>query len=556
MGNRDLRGQENVGRPGGRAAAACYSSAVSSAPEVAGSNGSAARPGALPFVLAGLGGVLLALSGEPWSLNAAGFASLFVLIEALERASFGPRPLLRGALVGLAFGAVVNGIALFSLGSLLSAFGGFSPWLAWPVAMLCFIAQGLPYAGTGALTELWVRGGLARWLAFPVSLVLAMWVTPQLFPWRPSAPQVDFLWFAQMADLGGEALLDLSMALSACSLWHALRGARSSRARAGAALLALSVLIVPCAYGALRIEQIRRVREASPPVSLGVVQGNVGITLKHDPKRAAETLTDLRRLTGELEQQGSELTLWAETAYPYPLLRARGGQPEDERAIVDSRVVRGPVLLGAVTYRDHARGQTKYNSAWLLRENGRLGDRVDKSRLLAFGEYVPLWDYLPPLRDRYPSRGFEAGENDVIRATTRDGRREIRYGLLICYEDLFAGLARLVVQRGAQVLVNMTNDAWFGDSHEPALHDMVARLRAIETRRDLVRVVNTGVSSLTLATGESAIRTPTFTRTSFLADVRPLDELTVYSVWGDVVPPALGLLAFLALVRLRLRRSP
>jgi apolipoprotein N-acyltransferase len=529
-----------------------------------------AGAGALPFFLAAAGGVLLALSGEPWSYNPAGFASLLLLLEALAHAGEREHRVLRSTLIGLTFGTVVNGIALFSVGSLLQAFGGFSPWSAWPVAVLAFAAQGLPYAIVGTLTELCVGRGLARWFAFPACLVIAMWVSPQLFPWRPSAPQVDFLWFVQIADLGGEALLDLCMATCASAAWHAMRAADASpRARMALSALALAAVLLPCAYGKLRLVQVRRIRDAAPAVRLGVVQSNVGITLKHDPLRSAEVLADLRSLTAALERQGSELTVWPETAYPYALLRSRRGQPEDERVIVRSEdpatepkaipLVRGPVLLGAVTYRERGEVQTKYNSAWLLREDGHFGDRVDKSRLLAFGEYVPFWDWLPPLRARYPSRGFEAGENDIIRAIARgaDGRaREIRYGILICYEDLFGDLARKVVERGAQVLVNMTNDAWFGDSHEPALHDMVARMRAVETRRDLVRVVNTGVSSFTWATGETVKSTATFTRQTFLAEVKPLSELTIYSAWGNWLPPLLSLLVLAALFRLNFRRSP
>jgi apolipoprotein N-acyltransferase len=109
--------------------------------------------------------------------------------------------------------------------------------------------------------------------------------------------------------------------------------------------------------------------------------------------------------------------------------------------------------------------------------------------------------------------------------------------VLICYEDLFASSARATVQLGARVLVNLTNDAWFGHSREPVLHDLLARLRSVELRRDLIRAVNTGVSSFTSATGETLIETPTFTRASFVAAAKLLDERTLYARWGDWVSP-------------------
>jgi apolipoprotein N-acyltransferase len=305
---------------------------------------------------------------------------------------------------------------------------------------------------------------------------------------------------------------------------------------------------------------------------VGVAQGNVGIQQKHAPERARAIHDDLRALTGQHERRGAELTVWAETAYPYPWVRERAAQHSHERRVVDAHRqaslqrgptdgelqrgptdsgVRGPVLIGLVTYAQAAGSAvtTRYNSAWLVRPDGWLGDRVDKSRLLAFGEYVPLWDLLPPLRSRYPSRGFQAGRNDVVRA------RGHALGILICYEDLFGSLAREVVARGADVLVNMTNDAWFGRSREPALHDMVARLRAIETRRDLVRAVNTGVSSFSSASGRLLRQTRTFTRDGFVAEVRPLQVRTLYAVAGDWLTPLVGLGLAGAWLRARARRT-
>jgi apolipoprotein N-acyltransferase len=110
-------------------------------------------------------------------------------------------------------------------------------------------------------------------------------------------------------------------------------------------------------------------------------------------------------------------------------------------------------------------------------------------------------------------------------------------GVLICYEDLFASAGRATVLLGARALVNLTNDAWFGASREPLLHDVLARMRSIELRRDLVRAVNTGVSSFTGATGEVLRQTRTFTRASFVADVRMLELQTVYARLGDLCLP-------------------
>ncbi len=495
-----------------------------------------------PFALAAVGGLSVGFSGEPWSYNVLAFVGLACLAQALSTAQTGARPHRASLLLGLTFGSVANAIALGSVVDLLEQFGHFPGYFSWPTASLCWLAQGLPYAACGLVTSLAAKRAVPLSLSFPLALTLSLTLVPQLFPWHVGATQVDFLWFAQIADLGGEAALNLMLAFAAIGLWNLVRRDSPNRARAGL-LLALSVL-APCAYGVLRLDQIRAARAVAESVRIGVAQPNVDIDQKHDPLLSGKILENLRDLTRRLELSGADLTVWPETAYPYQLLRARRTAPVDHRAILSERV-HGPVVMGLVSYeRDPRFKERRYNSAWLVRADNTLGGRVDKTRLLAFGEYVPFWELLPPLQKRFASPGFGRGVPDVISV---DGAQ---LGIMICYEDLFFEQARGVVARGAQVLVNMTNVAWFGRSHVPLLHDMMAHLRAIETRRDFVRSVNTGRSSFTLATGETTIKTTIFTRQSFVAVARKLDLQTVYVRAGDLISPLCALvLLWLSSVR-------
>jgi apolipoprotein N-acyltransferase len=152
--------------------------------------------------------------------------------------------------------------------------------------------------------------------------------------------------------------------------------------------------------------------------------------------------------------------------------------------------------------------------------------------LLAFGEYTPLWDYIPPLQ-RFP-RGLTPGEAPRVVTVANT-----RVGVLNCYEDVLDQYAIKIGRDRPDVLVNVTNDAWFGDTSEPWLHEATSRMRSVETRRDLVRAVNTGTSSHTSATGESFVRTPTLERTSFIAEVRVLSVITPWVRFGDWVTPCL-----------------
>ncbi|MDB4976872.1 MAG: Apolipoprotein N-acyltransferase, partial [Myxococcaceae bacterium] len=430
--------------------------------------------------------------------------------------------------------------ALFSLIDLLGSFAHLHAPLALALSVLAFVVQALPFALAAALSTRGEQRGWPRYLTLPLALMVALGLVPALFPWHVAATQVGFLPYVQLADLGGETLVGLFLSWAACLVQALLRAERVQRP--WLLLMTSAALGLPLVYGALRLPQVRRLRERAPTLDVGVVQSNVGVAQKHDEASARDNLAGLRALTLSLERRGVALTVWGETAYPYPLLRSEARAPRDVRRVLGDGVV-GPVLLGLETYAGFEQDAAKYNSAWLVRRDGSLGERVDKTRLLAFGEYIPFWDWLPEGRARYASRGFTHGVPGTI------GTERGKLGVLICYEDLFASSARATVSLGARALVNLTNDAWFGDSREPLLHDLLARFRSIELRRDLVRAVNTGVSSFTAATGEVLMQTRSFERASFVASVRLLDEQTLYARWGDWCLPGCILLLALCLLR-------
>jgi len=150
----------------------------------------------------------------------------------------------------------------------------------------------------------------------------------------------------------------------------------------------------------------------------------------------------------------------------------------------------------------------------------------------------------------FPCPGIRAAAHPEVVAL--DGTR---LGVLNCYEDVLAEHGRTLALREPELLVNVTNDAWFGQTREPHLHQLVARYRAIETRRDLVRVVNTGVSAHIASSGATLYETETWVQTSFVADAKRLSGDTLWVRIGDTTTPAAYafLLAWL-LVGLRRRK--
>jgi len=496
---------------------------------------------------AGLAGALIAAGGAPLELS---FLTLLapgaLLIALTDREPASPWAAIG---LGLLTGVVANGLSMYWIVELLSRFGGF-PWaLSLLVGSLLWIGQSLAYAVGAWLAAGLIRAGGRGWLVVPAALTVAASLAPAIFPWRYGLSQLPWLEYAQVAELGGLPLLDWLVATVGCAAVEAAR----TRRRAPMAVAALALLLPPL-YGGVRLGQVRDAREAAPVLRVGVAQPNVSIDDKHDPNRFLGQLRQLRAQTRALEADGAELVVWPETAYRFPILRDATRDRVGPIAILDDGV-RGPLIVGVLTTAgtpqrylvtdDRGRIVTtfemaeeeRYNSAIALGPDGRILGVADKVHPLAFGEHNPFW----PALTWFP-RGISPGAGPQVLEVAGT-----RVAVLNCYEDLLYGHVIAQARYAPDWLVNVTNDAWFGDTSAPQLHHMNARLRAIETRRDLVRAVNTGVSGHTAATGEDLRRTRTFERARFVADVRRMSGTTPYVWLGDWVTASLmgALLGFL-----------
>jgi apolipoprotein N-acyltransferase len=205
-------------------------------------------------------------------------------------------------------------------------------------------------------------------------------------------------------------------------------------------------------------------------------------------------------------------------------------------------------IFGAKSFRGKlgAPGMKAFNTAFFVDAKGRVVSRYHKQVLLAFGEYLPFSRILSLLPAMPFADGFTAGPGPVVFHLPRS----VRIAPLICYEDLMPELSRkFVSETRANILVNLTNDAWYGKSVGPWQHLRLAQSRAIETRRSLLRVTNTGVTSVVNAKGELVQSLPLFTAAVMRTDVEILDGETYYVRFGDwfawgLTAIAIGVLLF------------
>lgn len=259
-------------------------------------------------------------------------------------------------------------------------------------------------------------------------------------------------------------------------------------------------LIVTLLYGQYRLyinsfpDNLKPKTQNQNLLKVSVIQGNIPQEEKWDRLSADSIVGKYINLSSKAILDGPDLIIWPEAAFPYVL------REESDYSVL-TRLLKEfnrPFLAGVVRM-EYSR---YYNSALLFAEDGRILNKYDKIHLVPFGEYVPLRGILGFLETVVPIGDFAAGkEYTLFEARSKKSGGVARAGVLICFEDVFPALSRRFVQKGADFLVNITNDAWFRKTAAPYQHLSASVFRAVENRVYLVRAANTGVSGFIAPSG-------------------------------------------------------
>jgi apolipoprotein N-acyltransferase len=444
--------------------------------------------------------------------------------------------------IGAIAGFTMNMEGFYWLYGMLKTFSGFpGPICVFFMAVLCFY-QGGRIALFGWLYGRARERGWPGALVFMLAFAASELVYPLLFPWyfAASVHQVPVL--SQLAELGGPYIVGLVLAAPSLAIAEVVLAKRTKRALdrrlviAGLATPALAAIV-----GYVRLTQIDARAQASEPVHVGLVQGDMPLLQKREDH--AESLRRHVRMTDELKTKGADFVVWSEAAVMWNI-------PEDDHdrflQALFTRRLGVPAFFGALLVGRDPKLRRAYNVALATDRDGHVVGRYDKHYLLAFGEYLPLGETFPVLYEWSPNSGHLT-PGTSIEPVTLAGHSVTA---LVCYEDILPSFVNGAVNHGQpEMLVNVTNDAWFGDTTEPWIHLALAKMRAIEHRRYLLRSTNSGVSAIIDPVGRVVAHSGTYRQETVDAVAHWMKgPRTGYEIWGDIpwwlATIAVGVMAF------------
>ena len=480
---------------------------------------------AVALSLASLAGVLTVspMLVEPlWPLAWVGLMPLFVALRGVSAA--------RAFALGWWTETLMYGLGTYWLVNTMVDFG----YIPLPLSLVFFVIVAAANGVRLGLFAWWVRRMQTReipwWhrLLLPACAFVALdFAFPRVFPWYLGFLHYPALPLIQVADLTG--IHGVSFILVLCSVGTAaLVTARQSPAGAGRYRMAAAVgcvLLLQVGYGLWRLPQVAEAMQQAERLRVALVQPNLGIDASQNGLKPRERLRLLSDLSAATLAQDPDVVIWPESAYPYALATEESFLYLPQGITNDA-----PWLIGGMAYEGEGDARQLFNSTWLVAPGQQVVGRYDKHVLLAFGEYVPMQRYLPFLGRISPAIGnFTPGAGPRLLELPGG----VPIGPLICYEDIMPQPARLAVREGARVLVNLTNDMWFGPTRAPYQHRNAAAFRAVENRRSLVRVTNTGVTSIIDPMGREQAALPIYRRGTLVRDVAALRTTTVYQRFGD-----------------------
>ena len=400
------------------------------------------------------------------------------------------------------------------------------------ILLLLVVYLSLFIGGFACLTRfIQIRSGLQTILFTPVLWVALEYLRSFLltgFPWANLGySQYLNLPFIQIADITGPYGPSFVILLLNATLFGVLHQRSKRTFPLKEVIITVVILLGFLTYGYLKMGAVNRQMIQNPPLKIGLVQGNIDQSVKWDESFQKDTLKIYEKLSFKVAEEKPELIIWPETATPFFFQDAREYQP----LVLDiPKKTNAFLLFGTPSYKIQKGKVHHYNSAYLVSPSGELAGTYDKIHLVPFGEYVPLQDLLFFIGSLGEGIGdFKSGK-EIFNFSLPQGK----FGVLICFEIIFPDLSRRFVKRGANFLVTITNDAWFGRTSAPYQHFSMAAFRAVENRVFVARAANTGITGFIDPSGKIVKQGRIFTEEAMNGTIRLSNRKTFYTLYGDV----------------------
>ena len=503
--------------------------------------------------LAAVSGLMLILIFPQADFAPLAWVAFVPLLAAIE----GKRPG-RAFRLGFLSGVLAYAGILYWLVYTLRVYGNIPYPLCVPIVLLLILFLALYTGIFTACTAFVSDHGLPQVAVAPVIWVALEYARGHIlsgFPWAALGySQSSALPFIQIADITsvyGISFLVMGVNAVLCRM---LRADEPGERRSLLAWMCAANVLIWSAlgYGLWRLDALERSMEREGHwINVALVQGNISQEMKWDKEFKTEAIRIYRELTEKTVAAarpggpGPDLVVWPETAAPF-YFQSDAKWAAHVRGIARDTGVH--LLFGCPAYTQDSSGMRYLNRAYLLSPRGEVMEHYDKLHLVLFGEYNPV----PFVSKLVSGAGDFSPGKELVTFTFPGGS----FGVVICFEAIFPELGRRFIASGAEFLVNITNDAWFGATSAPYQHLAMVAFRAVENRVPVVRAANTGISAVIDSAGRIQMRTRIFERDVLTGAIRIGGAgTTFYTRYGDVFAWACcavsAVLFALAIVRAR-----
>lgn len=480
-----------------------------------------------PILLAVLTGILLVFSFPKFGVGLLAWIAFVPLLLALHGTDKPRNAALWGFLTGIVFHIGL----LYWISQVIVMYGYLPLYIGISAMVLLSCVLSIYFSIFSAALVFLRNRGFSEIVTAPLLWTCLEFIKSHLFtgfPWENLAySQYKFLTIIQFTDITGIYGLSFVVIFVNVLLFDLLTQRQNGKTVLKELVAGCIILVLLVGYGRFSLNRVHTELKRADAMEVSLIQGNIDQNIKWNPQYQEESVEIYKNMSLAKAPVGRGLIVWPETATPF-FFQEVFDLSRTVRAI--PRLTSDWLLFGSPSYVEEGKRTFYMNSAFILSPDGQIAGKYDKVHLVPYGEYVPLRNFFPFINK------LVAGIGDFRRG---EGNNPLKFGnhslgILICYEGIFPELSREYKKKGAGLLVNITNDAWFGRTSAPYQHLSMTVFRAVENRIFFLRSANTGISAIINPSGKIIKNTGLFERTVLRGSVKFLDRKTIYALYGDV----------------------